>query len=142
MDLWLWLSIKEGLVCNKLIADIMVVLHELYMSSMFVSSTCSIDSSGVGADGCWSRKHSNCHVLAGSFFLWWIHKFYGRQICRVVNISPSPTKLSVYIPECYQQFQYDISYIARSYFSSSLVFDMYEMPIMLNVDNSISGSPF
>ena len=36
---------KEGLVCNKLIADIMVVLQELYMSSMFVSSTCSIDSS-------------------------------------------------------------------------------------------------
>ena len=36
---------KEGLVCNKLIADIMVVLQELYMSSMFVSSSCSFDSS-------------------------------------------------------------------------------------------------
>ena len=36
---------KEGFVCNNFIADIMVVLQELYMSSMFVSSTCSIDSS-------------------------------------------------------------------------------------------------
>ena len=36
---------KEGLVCNNLIADIKVVLQELYMSLMFVSSTCSIDSS-------------------------------------------------------------------------------------------------
>ena len=30
---------KEGLVCNKLIADIMVVLQELCMSSMLLSST-------------------------------------------------------------------------------------------------------
>ena len=59
---------KEGLVCNKLIADIVIVLQELYMSSMFVSSTCNVDSSWVGADGCWSRKHSNCCVLA-SFLL-------------------------------------------------------------------------
>ena len=36
---------KEGLDCNNFIADIMVVLPELYMSSMFESSTCSIHSS-------------------------------------------------------------------------------------------------
>ena len=36
---------KEGLACNKLIADIMVVLQELHMSSMLVSSTCSVGSS-------------------------------------------------------------------------------------------------
>ena len=36
---------KEGFVCNNFIADIMVALQELYMSSMFVSSMCSIDSS-------------------------------------------------------------------------------------------------
>ena len=36
---------KEGLDCNNFIADIMVVLPELYMSSMFESPTCSIDSS-------------------------------------------------------------------------------------------------
>ena len=55
---------KEGLDCNNCIADIMVVLPELYMSSMFESSTCSIDSSWVWTDGCWSRECSNCHVLA------------------------------------------------------------------------------
>ena len=48
---------KEGCVCNNFIADIMVVLQELYMSSMFVSSTCRVDSSWVGADGCWSSEH-------------------------------------------------------------------------------------
>ena len=53
-----------------------------------------------------------------------------------------PAELGVYIPEFCGQFQYDISYIAGSYFSSNLVFDMYEMSIMLNADNSISGSPF
>ena len=36
---------KERLVCNKLIADIIVVLQELYISSMLVSSNCSVDSS-------------------------------------------------------------------------------------------------
>ena len=36
---------KEGLVCNGFIADIIVVLPELYMSSMFESSTFNIDSS-------------------------------------------------------------------------------------------------
>ena len=36
---------KEGLDCNNFIADIMVVLPELRMSSMFESSTCNVDSS-------------------------------------------------------------------------------------------------
>ena len=36
---------KEGWVCNRSVADIIVVLQELYISSMLVSSTCSIDSS-------------------------------------------------------------------------------------------------
>ena len=36
---------KEGLDCSNFIADIMVVLPELYMSSMFESSTCSTDIS-------------------------------------------------------------------------------------------------
>ena len=37
--------LKEGLVCNKLIADIVVGLQELYMSSMLASSACSAYSS-------------------------------------------------------------------------------------------------
>ena len=39
-------------------------------------------------------------------------------------------------------FQYNVHYIARSYFSNSLVFNMYEVPITLNADNSISRPPF
>ena len=34
--------------CNKFIADIMVVLPELYMSLILESSNCSVDSSLVG----------------------------------------------------------------------------------------------
>ena len=36
---------KEGLVFSKLIADIIVGLQELYMSSMLESSTCNVDMS-------------------------------------------------------------------------------------------------
>ena len=70
-----------------------------------------------------------------------VHMFYGGQIFRVVNIFPSSTKLGVYIPEFHWWFQYNVCDIARSCFSSGLVFDMYEMSIVLNVGNSISGSP-
>ena len=37
--------LKEGLVFIKLMADIMVGLQELYMSSMFESSICNVDIS-------------------------------------------------------------------------------------------------
>ena len=80
-----------------------------------------------------------CGVINSAAFYKSIN-FYGRQICRVVNISSSYTELSVYIPKFYGWFQYNICYIARSYFASSLVLDMYEMSIVLNVDNSISRS--
>ena len=83
--MWLWLSIKRGIVCSNFIADIMVVLQELYMSSMVVSSTCSIDSSWVGADGCWSRECSNCCVLASCLlkaFQW--HSRWPRETCDVM----------------------------------------------------------
>ena len=81
-------------------------------------------------------------IISSVVFLLSIHKLYGGQISGVVDISPSSTKLSVYIPEFYWWFQDNVCNIARSYFSSGLVFNMYEMSIMLNVDNSISGSPF
>ena len=64
------------------------------------------------------------------------------KICRVVNISSSSTELSVYVPKFYGQFQNDICIVVKSNFSGGLVFDMYEMSIALNADNSISGSPF
>ena len=37
--------LKEGFVCSNFIVHIMAVLQEFYMSSMFASSTCSVDSS-------------------------------------------------------------------------------------------------
>ena len=43
---------KEGFVFIRLIADMMVGMQELYMSSMFESSTCNVDISWVSADGC------------------------------------------------------------------------------------------
>ena len=76
---------KEGLVCNKLIADIIVGLQELYMSLMLVSSACSVDSSWVSADGCWFRRQSNCCVLASCLlkaFQW--HSRCPRETCTVM----------------------------------------------------------
>ena len=37
---------------------------------------------------------------------------------------------------------YYILHITRSYFSGSLVFDVQKMSIVLNLDNSVSMSPF
>ena len=44
--------LKEGFVFIRLIADMMIGLQELHMSSMFESSTCNVDISWVSADGC------------------------------------------------------------------------------------------
>ena len=76
---------KEGLDCNNFIADIMVVLLELYMSSTFESSACSINSSLAWADGCWSRECSNCHVWASCLLkaFQWCSKL-PREICAVM----------------------------------------------------------
>ena len=103
---------KEGLVCNKLIADIMVVFQELYMSSMLVSSTCSVDSSRVSADGCWSKKRNNCCVLASCLLkAFQGHSRCPRETCAVMiqgwcvgytcrtgwNITDSPQFLSWWV---------------------------------------------
>ena len=76
---------KEGLDCNNFIADIMVVLPELYMSSMFESSTCNVDSSWVWTDGCWSRECSDCHVLASCLLkVFQCHSRLPRETCAVI----------------------------------------------------------
>ena len=54
---------KEGLVFSKLIADIIVALRELYTSSVLESSTCNVDMSWVGANGCWLRNCNSQYVL-------------------------------------------------------------------------------
>ena len=68
-----------------MIADVIVDLQELYMSSMLVSSICSIDSRWVGADGCWFRKCSNCHVLISCLlkaFQW--HSRCPKETCAIM----------------------------------------------------------
>ena len=101
---------KEGFLCNKLIADIIVVLQESFISSMLVSSTCSLDSSWVGADGCWSRKCSNCCVLTSCLlnaFQWcsrcpretcaiMIQEWHVRYACRTGwKITDSPNSFPI-----------------------------------------------
>ena len=63
--LLLWqMCVCGWLDCNRFIADVMVISPELYMSLMVESSTWSVDSSWLGADGCWSRDQSSCCVLS------------------------------------------------------------------------------
>ena len=47
-----WMCVRDWLDYSSFIADVMVVLPELYISLMLDSSSCSLDSSWVGADGC------------------------------------------------------------------------------------------
>ena len=54
---------KKVFVFIRLIADMIVGLQELYMASVFESSTCSVDISWVSADGCWFRNCSSWCVL-------------------------------------------------------------------------------
>ena len=44
--------LKEGFVFIRLIADMMVGLQKLYMSSMFESSTHNVNISWIGVHGC------------------------------------------------------------------------------------------
>ena len=59
----------------------------------------------------------------------------------VVDIFSSSAKLGIYVPKFHWRFKYYILHIARSYFSCSLVLNMQKMSVMLNLDNSVSGSP-
>ena len=68
-------------------------------------------------------------------------KTYGRQVCKVVDEISSSAKLGIYVPKLHWWFKYYILHIARSHFSCGLVFDMQKVSIMLNLDNSVSGSP-
>ena len=76
-----------------------------------------------------------------------IYKNVGYYLMKLVGavwvaVSPSSAKLSIYIPELYGWFQYDILYITGMQFSGCLVFYMQEMSVMLNAENSISWPPF
>ena len=51
-------------------------------------------------------------------------------------------KLGINVPELNGMLQYNVFDIAGSYFSSCLIFYVDVMSIMLDVDNSVSRSPF
>ena len=62
------LLLHHVLVCSwlefsRLMAEVIVVLLDLYMSCMLDNSSWSVVSSCVGADGCWSKDLRNCCVL-------------------------------------------------------------------------------
>ena len=74
--LW-WMCVCAWLDCSSFMAEVMVVLPELYMSLMLDSSSWSADSSWVGADGCWSKDQSSYCVLLNCLLkvLQWCSKF-------------------------------------------------------------------
>ena len=53
----------------------------------------------------------------------------------------SPSELGVNVPKFNRRFEDDVHDIARSDFSSGLIFYVDEMSIALNADNSVSRSP-
>ena len=59
----------------------------------------------------------------------------------MVDKFSSSAKLGVYIPKFNRWSQYFILHITRPYFSSSLVLNVMEVSVMLNLDNPISRSP-
>ena len=60
----------------------------------------------------------------------------------MVVIFSSSAKFFIYVPKFHWRFKDYILHIARLYFAGSLVFDVQKMSVMLNHDNSVSGSPF
>ena len=62
------LLLYHALVCSwlefsSLMAEVIVVSLYLYMSCMLDNSSCSVVSSCVGEDGCWSKDLRNCCIL-------------------------------------------------------------------------------
>ena len=71
-----------ALVCSwlefsSLMAEVIVVLLDLYMSCMLDNSSWSVVSSCVGADGCWSKDLRNCCILVSCLVksFQWCSKF-------------------------------------------------------------------
>ena len=79
--------LKEGICVYQVdCADMMVGLQELYMSSVFESSTCNVDISWVGADGCWFRNWSSWHVLISCLLKHFqLHSRCPREMCAVIS---------------------------------------------------------
>ena len=84
------LLLHHALVCSwlefsSLMAEVIVVLLDLYMSCMLDNSSWSVVSSCVGADGCWSKDLRNCCVLVSCLvksFQW--HSKFPSDTCAVM----------------------------------------------------------
>ena len=63
---------------SRFMAEVIVVLLDLYMSCMLDNSSWSVVSSCAGADGCWSKDWRNCCVLVSCLLksFQWCSKFY------------------------------------------------------------------
>ena len=70
---------------SRLMAEVIVVLLDLYMSCMLDNSSWSVVSSCVGPDGCWSKDLRNCCVLVSCLLksLQWCSKF-ASDMCAVM----------------------------------------------------------
>ena len=80
-----WMCVCGWLDSSSFIAEVMVVLLELNMSLMLDSSSWSVDSSWVGADGYWSNDQSSCCVLSNCLLkvFQWCSKLPS-QVCTVM----------------------------------------------------------
>ena len=84
------LLLHHALVCSwlefsSLIAEVIVVSLDLYMSCMLDNSSWSIVRSCVGADGCWSKDLRNCCILVSCLvksFQW--HSKFPSDMCAVM----------------------------------------------------------
>ena len=84
------LLLHHVLVCSwlefsRLMAEVIVVLPDLYMSCMLANSSGSAVSSCVGADWCWSKDLRYCCVLVSCLlksFQW--HSKFPSDTCAVM----------------------------------------------------------
>ena len=70
---------------NRLMADVIVVSLDLYISGMLDNSSWSVVSSCVGADGCWSKDLRNCCAVVSCLlksFQW--HSRFPSGTCAVM----------------------------------------------------------
>ena len=84
------LLLHHVLVCSwlefsRLMAEVIVVSLDLYMSCILDDSSWSVVRSCVGADGCWSKDWRNCCVLVScllKIFQW--HSKFPSDTCAVM----------------------------------------------------------
>ena len=84
------LLLHHVLVCSwlelsRLMAEVIVVSLDLYMSCILDNSSWSVVSSCVGAEGCWSKDLRNCCILVSCLvksFQW--HSKFPSDMCAVM----------------------------------------------------------